>query len=281
MVIREAPAKVNLSLRVLRRREDGFHEIATRIAPLALADRLTVEPLPALSPGVVDFSCDDPSVPSDETNLAVKAVRALEKHTGPLPALRIRLEKRIPHGAGLGGGSSDAAAVLRAINDLFSLALPAQTLLAAAAGVGSDVPFFLADCVCDCTGRGEIVTPLSCFEWRPRILLVKPPFAVPTPGVYRRWQDSQEIPGLPYAPQETQGGTLVNDLERPAFEKYPVLGTLKARLLACTGVTAALMSGSGSTVFAVLEQDASVEPIIDAVQKEIGPEMWWCDTAVR
>jgi 4-diphosphocytidyl-2-C-methyl-D-erythritol kinase len=281
MILRDAPAKINLSLRVLRRREDGFHEIATRIAPLTLTDRLTLEKLPGAGSGTVAFTCDDPTVPADETNLAVKAVRALETHTGPLPGVRLHLEKRIPHGAGLGGGSSDAAAVLLGMNELFSLTLSAATLQTAAATIGSDVPFFLHGCVCDCTGRGETVTPLSDFTWHPRVLLIKPPFGIPTPGIYRRWRDSRELPGLFYSAQETPGGPLVNDLERPAFEKYPVLGTLKARLLACEGVTAALMSGSGSTVFAVLEPGADAVPVIEAARQEMGEEIWFCDTAVR
>lgn len=281
MITREAPAKINLSLRVLRRREDGFHEIVTRMAPLVLADRVTFERLPDAAAGTVTFTCDDPTVPGDETNLAVKAVRALEKFNGPLPAVRIQLEKRIPHGAGLGGGSSDAAAVLLGLNELFSLALPAAALAEAAAAIGSDVPFFLHGCACDCSGRGETVTAVPEFAWRPRILLVKPWFGVRTPDAYRRWRDSREVPGLPYAAQETDGGVLVNDLERPVFEKYPVLGTLKARLLECVGVSAALMSGSGSTVFAVLEPDADAAAVIDAATEELGAEMWCCDTAVR
>jgi 4-diphosphocytidyl-2-C-methyl-D-erythritol kinase len=280
MVIREAPAKVNLSLRVLRRREDGFHEITTRIAPLTLSDRVTLEPL-AETAGTVSFTCNDPTVPADETNLAVKAVRALEKHTGPLPGVRLHLEKRIPHGAGLGGGSSDAASVLTGLNELFELNLPQETLHAAASGVGSDVPFFLYGGVCDCSGRGELVTPVLGFSWRPRILLIKPPFGISTPEVYRHWKDSREVPGLPYAEQETPGGTLVNDLERPVFEKYPVLGVLKSCLLSCEGVSAALMSGSGSTVFTVLERGANAVPVIEAARREIGNEAWICDTSVR
>ncbi len=281
MLTLDAPAKINLSLRVLRRREDGFHEITTRMAPLALADRLTIELVAGAPPETIEFTCDDASVPGDETNLVVKAVRALEKHTGALPAVRIHLEKRIPHGAGLGGGSSDAAAVLRGMNELLALQLPAQTLAEAAAATGSDVPFFLHGCVCDCTGRGETVTPVPGFSWRPRVLLVKPPFGVATPEAYRRWKDSREVPGLPYAAQQTAAGELLNDLERPAFEKYPVLGTLKARLLACEGVTAALMSGSGSTIFAILEPAANAAAVISAAQEEIGAELWCCDTALR
>jgi len=279
MLTLEAPAKINLSLRVLRRREDGFHEIATRMAPLALADRLTLELLPNAPAGTVRFTCDDPTVPGDETNLAVRAVRNLEKHTGPRPGLRIHLEKHVPHGAGLGGGSSDAAAVLRGLAELCSVSPSA--LQAAAAETGSDVPFFLHGCACDCAGRGEQVTPVEGFTWRPRVLLLKPPFGVATPDAYRRWTDSREIPGMFYFAQYTPGGELVNDLERPVFEKYPVLGLLKSRLMTCGGVQASLMSGSGSTVFAVLTPEADASAIISAAGELIGPGLWACDTALR
>jgi 4-diphosphocytidyl-2-C-methyl-D-erythritol kinase len=244
-----------------------------------LADRLTIEKTDGPA-GTVEFTCDDPTVPGDETNLAVKALRALEEHTGTLPPVRLHLEKRVPHGAGLGGGSSDAAAVLTGINELFALNLTTEVLHTAAAAVGSDVPFFLYGKVCDCTGRGEIVTPVPDFSWHPRLLLIKPPFGIATAGVYRNWKDSREVPGLPYAAQGTPFGELINDLERPVFEKYPVLGTLKARLLATPGVTAALMSGSGSTVFAVLEPDADAAPAIAAAQQEIGTEGWFFETAL-
>jgi len=280
-MILEAPAKVNLSLRVLRRRDDGYHEITTRMAPLLLADRVSLTCLPDAARGTVAFTCDDPTVPLDGANLAVKAVRALEVHTGPLPGVAIHLEKRIPHGAGLGGGSSDAAAVLKGLNALLALQLPVAVLSAAGAAIGSDVPFFLYGCVCDCGGRGEAVAPVADYSWRPRLLLIKPPFGVPTPVAYRRWLDSRMVPGFPYAPQSTRGGELVNDLERPVFEKYPVLGTLKARLLQCPGVSAALMSGSGSTVFAVLEEEATPADVIRTAQEELGGEVWTCMTGLR
>jgi len=281
MISLDAPAKINLSLRVVRRREDGFHEIATQMAPLALADRLTLERLPGAPHGRVEFTCDDASVPGDETNLAVKAVRALERETGALPAVRIHLGKRVPHGAGLGGGSSDAAAVLRGLRDLLAAEWREAVLHNAAAAVGSDVPFFLHGGVCDCAGRGEVVTPVPDWNWRARILLLKPPFGVPTPDAYRRWAESRETPGLTYGPQYVDGVELVNDLERPVFAKYPVLGLLKARLREGAGVRAALMSGSGSTVFAVLEESANAAPLLKAAQELIGDELWFCDTALR
>ena len=269
-----APAKINLSLRILRRREDGFHDISTRMVPLDLCDHVTLAPIPDAAPGTVRFTCGTPGVPDDESNLAVRAVRALESRLGPLPAVALHLEKHIPHGAGLGGGSSDAATVLRGLDALFNLGLDLPALSDAAASIGSDVPFFLHGTACEATGRGEILTPLAPPPAPLRLLLVKPPFGVPTPWAYQRWRDAIPVPGLPYDAMSAMGETFVNDLERPVFEKFPVLGHLKARLLATPGVAAALMSGSGSTVFAVLRPEAALPPLVEAVHDLIGPEVW-------
>lgn len=277
----EAPAKINLSLRILGKREDGFHALETRMVPLALADRVTLTVPPGAPEGEISLTCSDPSLPCDESNLAVKAARALEPVTGPLPGIRIHLEKNVPHGAGLGGGSSDAAAVLRLIRAHLRPELTDGQLHASAASIGSDIPFFLLEGTADATGRGEIVTPVSVTFPPARVLLVKPPFGIPTPWAYKRWKDSLEVPGLPYAAQETPFGTLVNDLERPVFEKYPVLGCLKSRLLGLPGVTGALMSGSGSTVFALLEDEADLDAILAAVHEEIGEEILTVETRLR
>lgn len=267
-----APAKINLWLRVLGRREDGFHELVTRMAPLDLCDRLTLTVEPGGERGRVAFTCDDASVPCDESNLVVKAVRALEAETGPFPGMRLHLEKRIPHGAGLGGGSSDAAAALRLVRAAFDPTIEEAVLHRAAAAVGSDVPFFLLGGVADASGRGEQVVPVPAFTATPRVLLVKLPFGIATPWAYRQWKDSREVPGLPYAPQPVGIGDLLNDLERPVFEKYQVLGHLKAALRSVPGVSAALMSGSGSTVFALLEEAADLPLLVAAVTGEVGHE---------
>ena len=268
-----APAKINLWLKVLGKREDGFHELETRMVPVALCDRLRLWPDATLPAGKIGFSCDDPSVPADGTNLVIKAIRALEAETGVLPGMRVHLEKRIPHGAGLGGGSSDAAAALRLVRAAFRPELQDVVLGGAAAMVGSDVPFFLSGYAADASGRGEVVVPVPEFRDTSRVLLVKLPFGVSTPWAYRQWKQSSEVPGLPYAPQTTLWGRLVNDLERPVFEKYQVLGHLKARLLKCSGVKAALMSGSGSTVFALLEEGAPAGPLEEAIREEVGAEV--------
>ena len=269
---RVAPAKINLSLRIRGKRADGFHEIESLFAPLTLADILSFEDAPAFS-----FTCDDPTLPGDDTNLAVRAARRFSERTGRSLTVRIHLEKRIPHGAGLGGGSSDAAAVLRALNDRSGNPLALPELNEIAGELGSDVPFFLQDSAARCRGRGEIVEPRPLVT-RLRLLLIKPPFPVPTPWAYRRWSESRELPGISYAAQHVGGIELVNDLERPVFEKYFFLAALKSWLSQQPEVAAALMSGSGSTSFAILRDAASVEALETRTRAEFGEGMWCCRT---
>jgi len=278
MHLLSAPAKINLSLRILRRRDDGFHELETRMLPLDLADEIRVEFPMDSTRGQIEFTCSDAGVPADESNLVIKAINALQhRHGAPLPGLRVHLEKRIPHGAGLGGGSSDAAAVLTGLNALLKLGLNAAELHNLAGAIGSDVPFFLHGCACDCTGRGEIVTPLPQFHPRWPVLLIKLPFGVPTPWAYQQWRSSQPIPGVDYTGQWHHDLELVNDLERPVFEKHLVLAELKTWLRQQPEVAAALLSGSGSTVFAVLHRPGAAN-LEKRVRERIGPEVWLCET---
>jgi 4-diphosphocytidyl-2-C-methyl-D-erythritol kinase len=265
-----APAKVNLSLRVVRRRDDGFHEIDSLVAPISVFDRLHFE---LNESGGLDFTCDDPSVPSSEGNLVVRAVRLFCTEIGIEPNLTIRLEKRIPHGAGLGGGSSDAAITLVALNQIFRTELPDETLLSLAADLGSDVPFFVQGRVARMRGRGERLETVD-FPHRLPLLLIKPPFGVPTPWAYQRWRDSHELPGINYGAQAHPWGELVNDLERPVFQKYLLLPALKQWLLRQPEVAGALMSGSGSTVLALLHDLSAGAPLGERVGEEFGRTMW-------
>jgi 4-diphosphocytidyl-2-C-methyl-D-erythritol kinase len=266
----QAPAKINLSFEIKGRREDGFHEIETLMAPITLSDRLTIE---RGKPGAgVKFSCDDPSLPAGEENLVVRAARLFQKTTKIEAGVEIYLEKKIPHGAGLGGGSSDAAATLLGLNELFETRLDQKTLVELAAEIGSDVPFFLLRCTATGRGRGEVVEPATlpaCFH----LLLLKPNFGVPTPWAYARWKDSRELPGVDYAPQTFSGVRLSNDLERPVFEKFVLLGHLKGWLRLQPEVGAALMSGSGSTVFAVLRDGVEAEKVAARVRESFD-SMW-------
>jgi 4-diphosphocytidyl-2-C-methyl-D-erythritol kinase len=264
-----APAKLNLTLRVLGKREDGFHEIDTLMVKLpGLADELEFREAPEFS-----FACDDPSVPSDEGNLVVKAARAYESAAGIDCNCAISLKKRIPHGAGLGGGSSDAAATLLGLNRLHDFKLDVPALHEIAASLGSDIPFFLTEGASRCTGRGEKTEPVPPPPAL-RVLLLKPSFSVPTPDAYRRWNTSREIPRITYAAQETDEISFVNDLERPVFEKHRFLAELKQWLLERRETRAALMSGSGSTVFAVLREEADPAALARAARHELDPGLW-------
>jgi 4-diphosphocytidyl-2-C-methyl-D-erythritol kinase len=265
----QAPAKLNLSLRVLAKRADGFHEIDTLMVKLpGLADEIEFREADEFS-----FECDAPGVPADDENLVVKAAKAYERATGAPCRCAISLKKTIPHGAGLGGGSSDAAITLLGLNRLHNFKLGVEKLHELAASLGSDIPFFLSSGASRCTGRGEIIMPAPTPPTL-SVLLLKPSFGVETPDAYRRWQDSRELPGILYAPQEIQGVTLVNDLERPVFEKHRFLAVLKQWLLERRETAAALMSGSGSTVFAVLRDGADAQALTAAARAEIDPGLW-------
>jgi 4-diphosphocytidyl-2-C-methyl-D-erythritol kinase len=265
-----APAKINLSLRVLRRRDDGFHEIESLMVPVSLADELEITLRD--EPGI-EFHCDDASLPIDDTNLVVRAAKIFFASQGRDPRVRIELCKRIPHGAGLGGGSSDAAATLLALDELLGARLSIEALSALAAQIGSDVPFFLHRSAARVRGRGEIVTPCD-FPHRLPLLLLKPPFGVPTPWAYQRWQDSRAVPDVSYTPQSFEWGELVNDLERPVFEKFLFLALLKRWLLAQTEVAGALLSGSGATAFAVLHTAENADALADRARAEFGASLW-------
>jgi 4-diphosphocytidyl-2-C-methyl-D-erythritol kinase len=265
----DAPAKLNLSLRVVRRREDGFHEIDTLMVRLpGLCDRLTLTAADSDA-----FTCDDPGVPADGSNLVLKALAAYRATSGSTRPLAIHLEKRVPHGAGLGGGSSDAAATLRAVDQLHGDALGTERLMEIAATIGSDIPFFLGTPAARATGRGEKIEAAAGPGVLP-VLLLKPNFGVATPDAYKRWAESRELPGISYAAQAFPWGELVNDLERPVFQKHLFLAEAKAWLLGRPEVAGALMSGSGSTMFAVLKEDKAAEALIDAARAELDPTLW-------
>jgi 4-diphosphocytidyl-2-C-methyl-D-erythritol kinase len=268
-----APAKINLSLKILGRRNDSFHEIETLIAPISLCDEIKIDRSHAK--GEIEFRCNDPSVPKGDDNLAVRAAKAFFNATKIKPAVSIELTKQIPHGAGLGGGSSDAASTLLALNELFETKLSRETLAKLAASIGSDIPFFIFESAAICRGRGELVTPIQLPE-KLTILLLKPAFAVPTEWAYSRWQDSREIAGVSYGPQEFSGQTFINDLERPVFEKFVFLPQLKMWLLRQPEVGAALMSGSGSTMFAVMRGDQDADAISERARKQVDSELWTC-----
>ena len=267
-----ALAKVNLSLRVLRRREDGFHEIESLMCPVSIFDTLEIAHREAVG---LEFVCDDSTLPTGDDNLVVRAAKSFCGACGLEPRVRIALTKRIPHGAGLGGGSSDAATTLIGLNRLFETDLSREALAAMAADLGSDIPFFIYQSAAMIRGRGEQVEPIE-FPHALPLLLIKPPFGVPTPWAYQQWRDSREIPGVRYAAQTFAWGSLVNELERPVFQKYIFLADVKSWLLQQPEVAGALMSGSGSTVFALLREKESAAALSSRVAAEFGTNLWCC-----
>ena len=236
-----APAKVNRELRVGRIRPDGYHEIRSRMVSIDLADRLSAEHGQGL-----EFSCDDPAVPSGSENLVVRAAQLLAQDAGIAPRARLTLEKRVPMGGGLGGGSSNAAVALLLLDRLWSLDTPVDRLRSVAARLGSDVPFFLTGGEADVSGRGEIVTPV---EERPAadLLLFVPPFSISTADVYRLYAGRGT---LPEQLEISSGGWSrflgPNDLASAVLLTEPRMEAFYKAAAAITDDWA--VSGSGSTI---------------------------------
>jgi 4-diphosphocytidyl-2-C-methyl-D-erythritol kinase len=271
-----APAKVNLHLRILGRRPDDFHDIETIIVPISLADEISVET--SRGEGVT-LSCEDLEVPADRSNLAAAAAYEFQEATGLRFAVKIAIEKLIPIGAGLGGGSSDAGAVLLALDELLGTQLGIGGLEKVAARVGSDVAFFIRRQPAICRGRGEIIEPLDIPESL-KILLIKPPFSVETAWAYKAWASSRSLGNGLEAEQDLGWIKISNSLERPVFEKFLLLPVMKEWLKKQPGVRAAAMSGSGSTMFAILDDAAACADLERRARALFGDLLWTsqCET---
>ena len=288
-IVLAAPAKLNLFLAVTGRRADGFHDLVSLVTPVEWGDTLTIE-------AATDFSLtgDDPAVPSDETNLVLRAARAFAAATGWRGGAKFFLEKRIPMGAGLGGGSSNAAAALRALNTLAGNPLAPPALAAVAAQVGSDCALFLNGGPVVMRGRGERVEPVAAepaarLRGR-RVVMFKPDFGISTPWAYARMAAKPET-YLPESQAEEQLAEwlgdnsaaaerlLFNHLEAVAFAKHLALPTLLEELRTRFAL-APRMSGSGSACFALLPESAPVPvaAITAAIRAAWGPSAWVVET---
>ena len=277
-----APAKLNLFLAVTGRRADGFHDLVSVAAQLSFGDTLRIEPAEDFS-----LACDDPAVPTDETNLVLKAARTFASASGWKGGAKFTLAKRIPMGAGLGGGSSDAAAALRGLNQLAgpNHSLSPAALAAIAAQIGSDCPLFLHDGPVVMRGRGDRIAPLSADAVRRlsvrRVLVFKPAFGIATPWAYARLAATAPASylaaaeaearltawlGEPAAPAEK---LLFNTMEPPAFAKFLALPVLLEQLRATFGLQPR-MSGSGSACFALLREDSEAGPVVAAIRAAWG-----------
>jgi 4-diphosphocytidyl-2-C-methyl-D-erythritol kinase len=164
---------------------------------------------------------------------------------------------------------------LLGLNELYGAPIPITRLTSLAAELGSDVPFFLAGGAARCRGRGEIVEPVKNIP-KISLLLLKPEFGVPTPWAYRHWRDSRELPNIDYSPQRVAELAVMNDLERPVFEKYIFLARMKTWLRQQPEVTAALLSGSGSTMFAILRDASAGDALAARARTELDPNLWTC-----
>ncbi|HEY3378949.1 MAG TPA: 4-(cytidine 5'-diphospho)-2-C-methyl-D-erythritol kinase [Armatimonadota bacterium] len=252
-----APAKINLTLRILGKRPDGYHALESVMQLLSLADTLKITDAETLT-----FTCSDPSLANDD-NLVLRAARLLQERNQIPRGAHIHLEKRIPAQAGLGGGSSDAATTLAALNEFWELRLPTDELDAYAAQLGSDVPFFLHGPSALVRGRGEEVTPVI-HQTAAHVVVIKPSAGLSTPQVYANLHaptlapdtlPRQERPethamlhALASGNLDAVARALVNDLEGPALVLLPELFRLRERMLQL-GCHAVLLCGSGSALF--------------------------------
>lgn len=259
-----SPAKINLFLAVTGRREDGYHDLVSVAAPVDFGDTLKIE---TRGGGEFALECSDPALPRDESNLVLKAARLFAEATGWREGAAFSLEKRIPSGAGLGGGSSNAATTLRGLNFLAGEPLDRAALAVLAARAGSDCALFLPGGPVVMRGRGERVEPLAAeaaarLRGR-RVLIFRPGFGVGTPWAYAQLAAGGEKSYLPAAEAEARlaawmrdvrapdGALLFNSFEPPVFRKFPALPVLLEGLAAGFGL-AAHLSGSGSACFALL-----------------------------
>ncbi|MEO6052923.1 MAG: 4-(cytidine 5'-diphospho)-2-C-methyl-D-erythritol kinase [Chthoniobacterales bacterium] len=274
---RFAPAKINLSLKVLGQRPDGFHEIETLMAPISIQDEVTVE---LSDQEGITLTCSDATLPTGDSNFAWRAAEHFFEAVGRRRNIRIHIEKHIPAGAGLGGGSSDAATVILLLNDLLETKLPIKDLEHIAAKGGSDTAFFIRSVPAICKGRGEVMEPYTTKVDFP-LLLIKPPFGVETAWAYKKWKDSRPFKGVSMEPQIIDGVVFENDLERPVFSKYLFIAALKKWLLVQPEARGALMSGSGSTVYAILRNASDAAALSKKVKTEFGETMWLVATETR
>ncbi|NLC83828.1 MAG: 4-(cytidine 5'-diphospho)-2-C-methyl-D-erythritol kinase [Ruminococcaceae bacterium] len=268
----EAGAKINLTLAVTGRRADGYHLLETVMQSVSLADRLiiTVNTKPGIR-----INCTNPYVPLNEKNTAWQAAARFFQAAGIAPACSISIEKHVPTAAGLGGGSSDAAAVLTALATLYPDHLQREETHSIAASIGADVPFFLAGGTQMCTGIGDILEPLEPFEGWP-VLLVAAPLAISTPKVFRLYDNIAAdqlppgpdhngfLPALAKADWPAMSRSGANMLEAVTFQQYPRLVSAHEQLLR-SGALYARMSGSGPTLFAIYKNELDLQAALNSL----------------
>ncbi len=280
---KSSPCKINLLLNILGKRVDGFHELETVIHPVNLFDQLAFQ----RSNRGITLTCSEPSLPTDSRNLVCQAAEKFVQAAKISDGVRIHLKKKIPLAAGLGGGSGNAATTLLGLNELFGRPLSDEQLQSLATALGSDTPFFLQSKPALAVGRGEQIRPLEFFPAlrHAAVLLIHPGFGIATAWAYqqlRRFPDAltgrpgradRLISLLQTSDVKTAGVEFYNSLEAPALHKYPLLGLFQ-EFLRANGAPVALMSGSGSTTFAILESLSAAEELSQKVRSRFGLNNW-------
>jgi len=277
------PAKINLYLRIVGKRSDGFHNLETLMCPISIFDEMTLEPD---TNGKVSLQLAGSDISTGEDNLVMRAARLVQQMGEVSKGVRISLQKHIPVGGGLAGGSSNAAHTLMALNEFWGCGLPMSKLDEAAATLGSDVNLFLYQKPAVCTGRGEIVNPVTLRQVQGERLnlyglLLNPGFGVPTPWAFKTYaaNPSKGTEGrLTLQSRDANGGIeefkLRNDLEPAVFGKYLWIAEAKSWLASQEGVLDSMMSGSGATVFALTASPEDAEKVALKAKDYFGGETW-------
>lgn len=304
---KKSPCKVNLILNILGKRADGFHELETVMQPVNICDEMTFE----RGGASLQLTCSNPELPCDSKNLVHRAATAFLAAAKISDGVKIHLQKNLPLAGGIGGGSANAAVTFSALNELFGSPLPLEKLHELSAALGSDVPFFLYDKPALATGRGENVRTLENFPALAgkAFFLVHPGFGISTPWSYQnlaRFPKDQNgtpgraeklvaalqsgihlIPSFSPTGEKVSGRTVegaaldhfYNSLEAPAFDKFPVLQLYK-EFLRENGALVSLMSGSGSTTFAIAENLKAAETLAEKFKSQFGDKGWIATVAI-
>ena len=260
-------AKINLGLNIVERRPDGYHNLETLFYPIGLTDVLEIVPARGESSTLTCYGNDVQCPP--EKNLVMKALRLMQSQLA-VPEVDIHLCKHIPHGAGLGGGSSDASSTLLMLNEMFDLGATREQLAAMAAQLGADCPFFIYNTPMIATGIGDVLSPVNVDLKRKWLLLIKPEVSVPTAVAYSRVSPHRPRVSLRdtvLQPLESWQDTVKNDFEQSVFAVYPQLAAIKQTLLD-SGAVYAAMSGSGSSIFGIFNDARMAGKTARALDKE-------------
>jgi len=287
-------AKINWHLRILGTRADGYHEIDTYLQTISLCDELRFE---TKADGTISVTCDDPSIPTNEQNLIVRAAQSLKERFSVPSGVSVDLSKRIPAQAGLGGGSSNAAVTLMALNYLWELNAAREELSGIAASLGADVPFFLTGGCAQATGVGETITPIADVRSDP-LIVISPNAKISTKDAYAAYDQAaltrnNAAPILtgspdeaknrgphPWPPRDFLRNFMRNDFESVIFDIEPELRRTKEALLQA-GAVSVLLAGSGSSVFGIFSDRNAQERALSQIKREAGWRVFPCVTVSR